>query len=197
MSILVITTGGTIGAVAVPDPHRAPVFTDVQPDGRDLAHEALRRDFAAIPTHCLALEHRDSKLIDTAYRDRLLQIVENAHEDHVLITHGTDTLLATADYFYQKAQEHPWLRNKKIMLTGAMVPLANGPQSDGYMNLKFSLEQLAAHHVGTGIYIVLCDYIEPEKHQGWAPRLYSFVPGRYRKYYDPKDSSRSHLQEMD
>ena len=74
-----------------------------------------------------------------------------------------------------------------------MVPLSNGPLSDGTMNLKFALDQLAAGQLAAGIYIVLCDYVHPDTEEGWQPRLYSFVPGRYEKYYNRDDTRFSRL----
>lgn len=193
MSILVITTGGTIGAVAVPDPQKPPKFTDVPPDGRDYVREALSGDFAATVSRCIATEHKDSKLFDDAYRDNLMKIIDAAPETEVLVTHGTDTILTTAGYFYDKMRSGAALKNKTVLLTGAMVPLANGHLSDGYLNLKFSLEQLSSRKLMPGVHIVLCDYGDASQKTGWAPRLYSYAPGRYQKYYDPGDGSRSRI----
>ena len=70
-----------------------------------------------------------------------------------------------------------------------MIPLANGPQSDGYLNLEFSLKQLGrfaseAKKENNGVYIVLCDYERPDDEKSaWKPHLYRFYPGYYEKFY--------------
>jgi len=190
MSILVITTGGTIGAEACYDfKYKAGFVSTMPPDGRDFVREAVEQNFAALKARVIALEPRDSKLMDDAYRHLMIKTAAVAPEAAVLITHGTDTLLRTADTFCQHRIVLPALANKIIVLTGAMIPLANGPESDGYLNLKFSLERLqrlaadkTAHN--NGIYIVLCDHETPgDETSAWLPRLYPYAPGRYEKVY--------------
>jgi L-asparaginase len=196
MSILVITTGGTIGAMPCDDPTSCPPYVTMPPDGRDLVREALTRDFSSMPIRCVSAEHRDSKNFDDAYRNNLTNLIDAAPETRFLVTHGTDTILETAEYFYNKMESGKGLKGKFILLTGAMLPLSNGPESDGYLNLKFSLEQLAQDRIGHGIYIVLCDYIAPETRTGWSPRLYRYESGAYEKYYDPVDSRFSRIRKV-
>lgn len=57
---------------------------------------------------------------------------QSAEEDKILITHGTDKIVNTAQYL------GPRMKNKTIVLTGAMVPYAFG-SSDGLFNLGSSL----------------------------------------------------------
>lgn len=194
MSILVITTGGTIGAEPYEDLKHPKKIKTMPPPGVDPVLDALKKELAHIPTRYFAFEHRDSNLIDEPYRERLSRLIEQAPEATVLITHGTDTFLQTAEYFFQRRRDNPALKNKVLLLTGAMVPLACGTESDGYMNLKFSLEQLTAGTPGAGVYIVLCDFLDTQKQEGWAPRLYRFAPGLYEKYYDPDDARRCRLR---
>ena len=66
------------------------------------------------------------------------QIIEHnckksAH-DKIIITHGTDTMVKTAELL-AKAK----LDDKTIVLTGAMVPYAFGTSSDGFFNLGSTL----------------------------------------------------------
>lgn len=194
MSILVITTGGTIGALAhdkIKNPDR---IQKMPPVGVDLVREFLKNEFANFSTRFAAIEQRDSNLIDEAYRRNLMQIVEQAPERAILITHGTDTLLQSVDFAFQQQRLNSALRNKAILFTGSMVPLACGPESDGDMNVRFSLQFLNDLAVSAGVYIVLSDYTVPDRREGWAPRLYPYTPGRYEKYYDPEDGSRSRIR---
>ena len=80
--------------------------------------------------------------------DRTL-IIENcikAEEDKILITHGTDTITETAVMLADK------IKNKTIVLTGAMIPYKFG-SSDGLFNMGSALAfvQTLPH----GVYIAM------------------------------------------
>ncbi len=78
--------------------------------------------------------------------DRAL-IVHNCHacpEKHIVITHGTDTMVATA-----KALANA-IKNKTIVITGAMIPYKFG-SSDGFFNLGGALA--FAQALPPGVYI--------------------------------------------
>ena len=80
--------------------------------------------------------------------DRML-IIENcikAEEDKILITHGTDTITETAVMLADK------IKNKTIVLTGAMIPYKFG-SSDGLFNMGSALAfvQTLPH----GVYIAM------------------------------------------
>ena len=80
--------------------------------------------------------------------DRTL-IIENcikAEEDKILITHGTDTITETAVMLADK------IKNKTIVLTGAMIPYKFG-SSDGLFNMGSALAfvQTLQH----GVYIAM------------------------------------------
>jgi L-asparaginase len=184
-AVLVITTGGTIGALPYPDSSKPPPTQLMPDDGRDLVAEVLKHpEFSFVAVRCVSFEPKDSKYIDDAYRNKIIDAIVAAPEQGVIITHGTDTLLQSADYFYQQRQTNPALGKKAIILMGAMVALANGPQSDGYLNLEFSLRQTADSALRPGIYVVLCNYAEPDAARGeWKPQLYSHQPGKYEKIF--------------
>jgi L-asparaginase len=188
MTILLITTGGTIGAMPYYEfKYSSNFVSTMPPKGQDFVRDAVGK-IPGFKGRCISHEPRDSKLMDEAYRQGVLKIIEAAPEKKILTTHGTDTLLQSADYFYRQSRAKPALTDKIIMLTGSMIPLANGPESDGYLNLAFSLEQLKRLEAGKGesnIYIVLCDYERPEdKFSAWKPKLYPYQPGHYEKLYE-------------
>ena len=100
----------------------------------------------------------------------------------VLVTHGTNTLLHTAEFLHRQYSLVRALKDKTIILTGAMVALSCGPESDGVFNLRFALRQLEAGQISRGVYIVLCDYQDPDTKSGaWKPRLVSLSAGAIRK----------------
>ena len=192
MGILVLTTGGTIGAVAYPDPQSPPDISLMPSADVDLVKSTLDQpDFSFVRTRCISLEPRDSKLIDENYLLNVIDVIRKAPENEILITHGTDRILKSADFLFRYSSQHlAELRNKTILLTGSMIPLANGPGSDGFVNLVFALGQLSALEFGASenngaIFIVLCDYEFPDTESGqWQPRLYRYRPGHYVKFYD-------------
>jgi hypothetical protein len=123
----------------------------------------------------------------------MMRMIAAAQEDKILVTHGTDTLLETAGYFYEQFSAPP-LTNlaKKIVVTGAMTPLANGPESDGYLNLKFAFDQLTCFYPTlTKVSVALCDF---DGQGQWKPRLYPYKPGKYKKFYDPQDGRYNRIQ---
>ncbi len=179
MSILVLTTGGTIGALPYEDPQHPPEFC-VMPEGKDLVGDLLQTQFAELKARCVSLEPKDSKLIDQAYREHMLALIAEAPESLILATHGTDTILASADFFYKKFKEQNIA--KTLVLTGAMTPLSNGAESDGYRNLAFALDYLASPEASaTNVGIVLSDF---DANKEWRPVLYSYLPDQFVKHYD-------------
>lgn len=176
--VLVITTGGTIGALAIDDFEHPPSVIPLPKDGKDLVEDFIKSLPSGNNLRIHKCDVRDSKNIDDAYRENLLSLIQDTPERDVLITHGTDALLTTADFLYGK------IKGKRVILTGAMVPLANGAVSDGFQNLISALACFTIAQLPDAIYIVLSDYENPETESGtWKPRLYAFAPGRYKKLF--------------
>ncbi|MEM8889223.1 MAG: asparaginase domain-containing protein [Bacteroidota bacterium] len=71
---------------------------------------------------------------------------KTCEEKHILITHGTDTMVETARVVAQLGLE------KTIVLTGAMVPYRFG-SSDGFFNLGSALA--FAQTLPSGVYVVM------------------------------------------
>lgn len=190
MSVLVITTGGTIGACAYPDPTTPPENSTMPGSNADYVRDFVGRRDTARKARCISMPPRDSKAIDAQYRQQIVQHIEQAAEPAVLITHGTDTLLKTAESLYLEMQNNPRLAQKSILITGAMTPLQNGKESDGYQNLEFSLDALKTAPQAAKVRIVLSDFAQDADPKStaatpaWKPRLYDFEPGKYSKFYD-------------
>ena len=66
----------------------------------------------------------------------------------ILITHGTDRMVQTAEYLTQTAIE-----GKTIVLTGAMIPYAFGTSSDGFFNLGSALAFVQV--LPPGVYVAM------------------------------------------
>jgi L-asparaginase len=74
----------------------------------------------------------DSTTMTDSDRQIILHNVNNAKEDKILITHGTDTMAETAKVLAQGVED------KTVVLTGAMIPYRFG-SSDGLFNLGATL----------------------------------------------------------
>lgn len=68
--------------------------------------------------------------------------------NQIIITHGTDKIVETAEYL-AKAQ----IEGKTIVLTGAMIPYAFGTSSDGFFNLGSALAFVQS--LPSGVYVVM------------------------------------------
>jgi len=66
----------------------------------------------------------------------------------ILITHGTDRMVQTADYLAQAD-----MKDKTVVLTGAMIPYAFGTSSDGFFNLGSALAFVQV--LPPGVYVVM------------------------------------------
>ena len=66
----------------------------------------------------------------------------------IILTHGTDTLVETAKYLHQAA-----IKDKTIVLTGALIPYAFGNSSDGFFNLGSALGFVQT--LPSGVYVAM------------------------------------------
>jgi len=88
----------------------------------------------------------DSLEMTDYHRKIILNKCMNSKEDKIIITHGTDSMSDTAKYLGEK------IKNKTIILTGAMIPYAFG-SSDGLFNLGSALA--FAQSLPNGVYIAM------------------------------------------
>lgn len=99
----------------------------------------------------LDLEVRTLMMIDSlemtdADRQIVVDQCRYAPEDRIVITHGTDTMVETAQALQRNALE------KTIVLTGAMIPYKFG-SSDGLFNLGSALA--FAQTLPHGVYVAM------------------------------------------
>lgn len=74
---------------------------------------------------------KDSRDITEEDRQKLLEAIQATPHTNVIITHGTFTMAMTAQYL----QEHLSATDKKIVLTGSMIPISGFSTSDAGFNL--------------------------------------------------------------
>lgn len=98
------------------------------------------------PVEITTLMMIDSLEMTNADRSLIARHCKGAKEDKIVITHGTDTMADTAKVLGRK------IKNKTIVITGAMVPYKFG-SSDGLFNLGSSLAfvQTLPH----GVYVIM------------------------------------------
>lgn len=90
----------------------------------------------------------DSLEMTDTDREIIMHNCRRTDSDKIIVTHGTDKMVATAAFLAEKGVE-----NKTVVLTGAMIPYAFGTSSDGFFNLGSALAFVQVLPVG--IYVVM------------------------------------------
>jgi L-asparaginase len=109
--------------------------------------EMLRRGRARLELTLETVMMMDSLEMEERDRARIVERCRASDEHNIVITHGTDTMVDTAHALGRAA-----LRDKTIVLTGAMVPYAFG-SSDGLFNLGSALS--FAQVLPPGVYVAM------------------------------------------
>jgi L-asparaginase len=109
--------------------------------------EMLRLGRSRVETTIETLMMIDSLDMTDADRARIVVACARCPETRLVITHGTDTMVETA-----RALDAAALRDKTIVLTGAMVPYAFG-SSDGLFNLGSGLSFVQV--LPPGVYVAM------------------------------------------
>jgi L-asparaginase len=94
----------------------------------------------------------DSLEMTDADRGLIASNCREAPEPHIVITHGTDTMVETARVLASEVD------GKTIVLTGAMIPIAFG-SSDGLFNLGGALT--AVQVLPEGVYVIMNGLVFP------------------------------------
>ena len=140
-SILVLTTGGTIDKV----------YFDALSDfevGASMVSELLREAHVHAPFEIHELLRKDSLELTESDRALIADTVGGHAAQRVVITHGTDTMTATAEVLQADAR----CADKTIVLTGALAP-ARFAQSDATFNVGMAFA--AVQTLPPGAYIVM------------------------------------------
>ena len=137
-TLLIVTTGGTIDKVYFDDKSD---FQVGEPQiGRILEELGVAFRFNVIP-----ILRKDSLHIDAADRDLLRATILAQDARHVLITHGTDSMVDTARVLAS-------IEGKTIVLTGALNP-ARFEGSDAEFNIGCAVG--AVQSLPPGVYIAM------------------------------------------
>ncbi|MDR6788136.1 L-asparaginase [Sphingomonas sp. BE138] len=138
MSVLILTTGGTI------DKLYFDALSEYQ-IGDSVVERLLKTARVAMPFRVRELLRKDSLELTDGDRALILTAILEAEEARIVITHGTDTMTDTARVLAGKT-------NKTIVLVGALAP-ARFADSDATFNLgmAFATAQVA----GPGVWIAM------------------------------------------
>jgi L-asparaginase len=136
--LLIITTGGTIDKIYFDDK------SDYQV-GEPQISQILHAMHVAFEFEVSALMRKDSLHITHDDRKLIRAAIAGSNASHVLITHGTDTMVETA-------VELKGMEGKTIVLTGALNP-ARFRDSDAIFNIGCAVGAVQA--LPPGVYIAM------------------------------------------
>lgn len=139
MHITIFTTGGTIDKV----------YFDAKSDyevGEPLIGEMLREANVAFDFTVETLFQKDSLDLTEADRAVIVDTVQAAAGEHIVITHGTDTMVQTAQAIEAAGT------GKVVVLVGALNP-ARFRGSDAVFNIGFAMA--AVQTLASGVYVAM------------------------------------------
>jgi L-asparaginase len=145
--LLIITTGGTIDKIYFDDK------SDYQV-GEPQISQILHAMNVAFEFEVKAVLRKDSLHLDRADRMLIRDAILQSDTRHVLITHGTDTMIETAHFLGDPG-------DRTVVLTGALNP-ARFRDSDAVFNIGCAVG--AVQCLPRGIYIAMNGKI-------WRPEL--------------------------
>ena len=138
MKLHIITTGGTIDKT----------YFDAKSDyqvGDPVIGELLQRMAVGFPFTVESAMRKDSLDMNESDREKIRTLAQNCTEECVLVTHGTDGMVATG-------QALQGIKGKRIVLTGALQPAAFA-QSDAIFNIGCAIGALQSKPAG--VYIAM------------------------------------------
>ena len=109
-------------------------------------HKLLELGRSKLNIKVKTLMMMDSLDMNDTDRINIVKHCIKEHTNRIIITHGTDTMVKTANVLAAK------ITNKTIILTGAMIPIKFG-SSDGLFNLGSALSFVQV--LEPGIYITM------------------------------------------
>ena len=123
--------------------------------------EMLKRSKCRLNVDVKTLMMIDSLEMTKKDIKKIIDECKKTKSSRIVITHGTDTMVNTAGKIAEK------IKNKTIVLTGAMIPYAFGSSSDGFFNLGSALSFVQT--LENGVYISIngqyFDYDKVEKNK--------------------------------
>jgi len=145
-SILVLTTGGTLDKVYFD------ALSEFQV-GAPVVGDILTRMNLAIAFEVVEVCRKDSLELTDEDREALKKAIEASNATKILITHGTDTMVKSAQAIGEQA-------DKVIIFTGAMQPAAF-TDTDAIFNIGTAIGALMSPNIPNGAYIAMSGQVYP------------------------------------
>jgi L-asparaginase len=136
--LVIITTGGTIDKIYFDDLSNFQI-------GEPQIGKILEAIGAGFSFEVIALMRKDSLHITDSDRDLIRATIAAQSASHILVTHGTDTMVATA----QRLMDIP---GKTIVITGALNP-ARFQGSDAVFNIGVAVAAVQCKK--PGVYVAM------------------------------------------
>ncbi len=94
-----------------------------------------------------SVTEKDSRDITEEDRKKLLEAIEATPHKNIIVTHGTFTMAQTAQFLDENLSSS----DKKIVLTGSMIPISGFSTSDAGFNLGFVVASFP--NIESGVYL--------------------------------------------
>ncbi|NVK37642.1 MAG: asparaginase [Gammaproteobacteria bacterium] len=144
--LLVLTTGGTLDKVYFD------ALSEFQV-GAPVAPTVLAEMNVALDVETVEICRKDSLELTDEDRAQLKAQIEATQAQRILITHGTDTMVNSANYIGEQG-------NKVIVFTGAMQPAAF-KNTDAVFNIGTAVGALMSPNTPPGCYIAMSGQVYP------------------------------------
>lgn len=138
--LLVLTTGGTLDKIYFD------ALSEFQV-GAPVAGEILQRMNVALDVELIEVCRKDSLELTDEDRKKLKSLIESTNADRILITHGTDTMVNSANTIGSQP-------GKVIVFTGAMQPAAF-TNTDAIFNIGTAIGALMSPNTPEGCYLAM------------------------------------------
>ena len=136
--LAILTTGGTIDKVYFDAASEFQV-------GGPVVEALLQKMNVGFEVSLYQLMRVDSLDMTGRHRELIRQAVDECDAEHILITHGTDGMVETANWLKE-------IEGKTIILTGALQPAAFS-ENDAVFNIGCAIGALQI--VSSGVYIAM------------------------------------------
>jgi L-asparaginase len=138
MKIVFYTAGGTIDKIYFDAKSKYEV-------GHSILSEILREGNITFDYESKVIMQKDSLDLTDQDRDLIYKAIDKEKNRHIILTHGTDTMVTTAQHLQT-------IKNKVVVLTGSMSP-ARFRSSDATFNIACAVG--AVQTLPDGVYLTM------------------------------------------
>ncbi len=141
-----VITGGTIDSQYDTDHCTIVCHAKTVLPGYLARYAGITRDAYILSELCM----KNSREIEDADRERIVDIIQGSSSQHIVVTHGSFSVFETARYLETRKAR---IGDKTVVLTGALRPLDGFSPTDAPFNLGAAI--LAAQHADPGVHVCI------------------------------------------